>query len=446
MIEVPKTTFTKLGRDRIAYQTVGEGPPDLLWVTMVGEALDSRWEYPPLASFLRRLASFSRLIMFDRRGVGASDPVWLEALPGWENWVDDALAVLDAVGSEHAAVLGVNEAGPTAALFAATQPERTQALILFNAAARAIKAHDYPWGYDSLADAENVLSFIEEHWGTEVMAQLGQPDLADDEAFCRWLAKSERMMCSGREAAAYVRQTTATDVRSILPSIRVPTLVLQRKDLPFLSLAQGQHLAEQILGARFVAVSGSDVLMYTKPSAQILDQIEEFVTGTPPMVGTNRVLATILFTDIVGSTERAASLGDRRWRDLLESHDSVARVIIEEHGGRLVKLTGDGVLATFDGPGRAIRGAFALRDALDLLGIRLRVGLHTGEVELRGEDIGGIGVHVAARVLEHAGAGDLLVSAAIPLLVAGSGLEFEDRGEYELKGLPGTWKLFAVGG
>jgi class 3 adenylate cyclase len=442
--DIPETRFAKLGRDRIAYQVVGEGPPDLLWVTMVGEALDSRWEYPPLASFLRRLASFSRLIMFDRRGLGGSDPVRAEALPGWEDWVEDALAVLDAVESTTAAILGVNEAGPTAMLFAATQPERTQALILFNPAARSMKAADYPWGWEREAELENIIAFIEEHWGTELMAQVGNPGLAEDKTFRQWLAKGQRMMCSGREAAAYVRQTSATDVRNILPSIRVPTLVLHRKDVPFFTLAQGQHVANHIPEARFVSVPGSDVTMYTKPSAKILDQIEEFLTGAPPLVETDRALATILFTDIVSSTERAASLGDRRWRELLESHDVVARTIIQDHGGRLVKLTGDGILATFDGPGRAIRGAFALRDALDLLRIGIRVGLHTGEVELRGDDIGGIGVHVAARVLEHAQPEELLVSAAVPLLVAGSGLEFEDRGEHELKGVPGIWKLFAV--
>ena len=444
--DIPLTCFTKLGDDRIAYQVLGEGPPDLLWVTMVGEALDSRWEYPPLASFMRRLSSFSRLIMFDRRGLGASDPVSLEALPGWEDWVDDALAVLDAVGSKRAAILGVNEAGPTAMLFAATQPERTRALVLFNAAARATKDVDYPWGFDGQDEIENVVNFIEEHWGTEVMAQFSDPELADDDAFCRWIAKSERMMCSAREAAAYVRQTSAIDVRDILSSIRVPTLVIQRKDFPFLTLEQGQYVAEHISDARFVSVPGSDTVMYTKPSAQILDHIEEFLTGSPPIVGTDRALSTILFTDIVGSTQRAASLGDRRWRELLESHDEVTRKVISEHGGRLVKLTGDGALATFDGPGRAIRGAFALRDALDLLDIPVRLGLHTGEVELRGDDIGGIGVHVAARVLEHAESGELLVSAVVPLLVAGSGAEFEERGDYELKGLPGTWKLFATAG
>lgn len=213
--DTPETRFAKLGRDRIAYQVVGEGPPDLLWVTIVGDALDARWEYPPLAAFLRRLASFSRLIMFDRRGVGGSDPVPVDALPGWEDWVDDALSVLDAVGSRNATILGVNEAGPTALLFAATRPERTQSLILFNTAARSVKDVDYPWGYETHADVEGIISFIEENRGTKVMAQVGQPGLAEDEAFCRWLAKSERMMCSGRQAAAYVRQMSAIDVRDI---------------------------------------------------------------------------------------------------------------------------------------------------------------------------------------------------------------------------------------
>jgi len=255
-----------------------------------------------------------------------------------------------------------------------------------------------------------------------------------------------RMSCSAREMITYMRQDLPTDVRQVLPSIQVPTLVLHRSDPPFFTLAHGRYMAEHIPGARFVQIPGSDMAIFTKPNAQILAQIEEFATGGAPSIGTGRALAAVLFTDIVASTQRAAALGDRRWSTLLGSHDVLAEAIINQHGGRLVKLTGDGVLATFDGPGRAIRCGFALRDALDPLGITIRAGLHTGEVELRGDDIGGIGVHVAARVLEHAKPGELLVSAAVPLLVAGSGVEFEDRGDYELKGVPGTWRLYAVEG
>jgi class 3 adenylate cyclase len=372
--------------------------------------------------------------------MGASDPVSLEALPSWEEWADDALAVLDAVGSERAALLGVNDAGPTAILFAAARPERTHSLILFNSSAS-------PLANQTREELEALNSFMEENWGTEEDALIGAPHLADDPVFLRWVTKNMRLSCSPREAGAHMRHMQTTDIRHVLPTIRVPTLVLHRQDTPILAVDQGRSLAEQIPGARFIVVPGTGIMLYLKPHAQLLDHIEEFVTGTAPSTDTNRALATILFTDIVGSTEQASVLGDRRWRGLLESHDAVARTVIDQHGGRLVRSsrsTGDGILATFDGPGRAIRCAFALRDALTPLNITIRAGLHTGEVELRGDDIGGIAVHVAARVLEQAGGNELLTSSAVPLLVAGSGIEFEDRGEHELKGISGAVRLFAV--
>jgi class 3 adenylate cyclase len=365
----------------------------------------------------------------------------LEHLPTWEVWADDALAVLDAVDSERAAVLAGADAGPTAILFAATQPDRTQALVLVNTAARFLADVDYPWGLPP-AELDTVIAFVEENWGTEEAGHVGQLDA--DPAYYAWSAKNERMACSAREAAAFMRQAQLMDVRHFLSSIQVPTLVLHRKELPFISPEQGKHLAEHIPGAQFAEVPGKGITIFTKPNGPILDHIEEFLTGVSLTGETDRALAAILFTDIVGSTDQAVALGDRRWRTLLESHDAVARAMIDQHRGRLVKLTGDGVLATFDGPGRAIRCAFALRDALEPLGIKIRAGLHTGEVELREDDIGGVGVHVAARVLDYADSGEVLASGAVPLLVAGSGIEFEDRGERELKGIPGTWKLFAV--
>jgi class 3 adenylate cyclase len=444
--EIPETSFARLGRDRIAYQVVGEGPPDLLWVTTNGgSAVDVRWEYPPSAAFLRRLASFSRLILFDRRGVGASDPVSLEALPNWEEYVDDAGAVLDAVDSKRAVVLAETNAGATAVLFAATRPRRTQALILVNTAARFMSGPDYPWGI-AREDLDAVTDFVEENWGTDALGALGNPSQANNKAYIRFQAKAARMSSSARAMSIYMRQEHQVDVREVLSSIRVPTLVMHRADARFFVPDQGRHLAEHIPGARFVSVPGADISMELKPNSQILDQIEAFVSDTEPGTATDRALAAILFTDIVGSTERAAALGDRRWRNLLESHDAVSRTIIDQNAGRLVKLTGDGILATFDGPGRAIRCAFALRDALDPLGIAIRAGLHTGEVELRADDIGGLGVHVAARVMESARPGELLVSGVVPMLMAGSGVEFEDRGDHELKGVPGPWKLYAVEG
>ncbi len=441
----PETRYTTLGKDRIAYQVFGEGPPDVVYMSAMGEAIDARWEWPPYASFLRRLGSFSRLIMFDRRGIGASDPLAQEGVSTWEGWADDVRTVLDEVGSERATILGTQETGPIAILFAATQPERTQALVLVNTGACARRDPDYPWGM-SAAEAENVHTLIEERWGTEALGELAGADSAGDRAYLRWVAKATRMSCSPREAGLYLRWVFVMDVRSVLHTIRVPTLVLHRTDIAMTTIDQGRYMADHIPGARFVEVPGNHISPYNKPSAPILDHIEEFLTGVSPTAESDRALAAVLFTDIVGSTERASALGDRRWRALLETHDGVSRTIIEQHRGRLIKTTGDGVLATFDGPGRAIRGAFALRDALHPLGIEIRAGLHTGEIELREGDVGGIGVHVAARVLDYAGAGELVVSGAVPLLVTGSGLTFDDRGEHELKGIPGTWRLFAVEG
>jgi class 3 adenylate cyclase len=441
---VPKTQFAKLGSDRIAYQIVGDGPVDLLWVSGIGDPLDARWEYGPYASFLWRLASFSRLIMMDRRGMGASDPVPLEALPSWEEFVDDALAVLDAAGSDQTVLLASNDAAATAILFAATRPERARSLILFNPAINFLTLDDQMM----LDEGRAIFASLEENWGTEEGAALAVPEQSGDPVAMRFHAKNMRISCSPRQAGAYMRQVAAVDIRHVLPSISIPILLLHRQRARHYNpIETSRHLADQIPVVRLVMVPGHGLNIYAKPYAQILDEIEGFVTGISPRVATNRALATILFTDIVGSTEQASVLGDRRWRALLESHDAVARTVIDQHGGRLVRSTrstGDGVLATFDGPGRAIRCAFALREALRPLNVKIRAGLHTGEVELRGDDIGGIAVHVAARVLEEAGADELLTSSAVPLLVAGSGIEFEDRGEHELKGISGTVRLFAV--
>jgi class 3 adenylate cyclase len=438
----PETRYAPLGADRIAYQVLGDGPLDLLYAPARGDSLDLRFDWPPLGDFLRRLASFSRLIMFDRRGAGASDPISYEGLSLWEQWADDVRAVLDAVGSERAAILGAGDVGPTAALFAATEPERTRALILFTTSARFMAAEDYPWGLPE-EGLEEGMKHLEEMWGTEAPVDFLVPSMVGDTGFRRWYAKTCRSALSPRDAARYFALLYRMDVRLVLPSIRVPTLVMHRTDF-LLPVEQSRYLADHIPGATFVMVPGQDSTIYTAPTAEILAAIEEFLTGARPIVEPDRVLAAVLFTDIVGSTERAAVLGDRRWKELLRSHDTMARSIVEQHRGRLVKMTGDGVLATFDGPGRAIRCALALQEASRTLGIEIRAGLHTGEVELMDDDIGGIGVHVAARVLHHARPGEVLASAAVPLLVAGSGIDFEDRGEHELKGVPGTWRLFAV--
>ena len=434
----------RLGEDRIAYQVLEHGPVDLLYAPARGDSLDLRFDWAPLAEFLRRLSSFTRLIMFDRRGTGASDSLSYEGLSLWEHWADDARAVLDAAGSERAAVLGTGDAGPTAALFAATEPDRTRALILFTTSSRFMAADDYPGGRPE-EGLEAGMKRLAEMWGTDGPVELLVPSMAGDEAFRRWYAKTSRSAMSPRDAAHYFALLYRMDVRMVLPSIRVPTLVMHRADF-LLPVEQSRYLAEHIAGARFITVPGADSTIYTPPTAEILAGIEEFLTGARPVVDPDRVLAAVLFTDIVGSTKHAASVGDSRWKDLLRSHHAMARSVVEQHRGRLVKTTGDGVLATFDGPGRAIGCALTLRETLRTLGIEIRAGLHTGEVELMDGDIGGVGVHVAARVLDHAGPGELLTSAAVPLLVAGSGTDFEDRGEHELKGIPGTWRLFAVRG
>jgi pimeloyl-ACP methyl ester carboxylesterase len=443
--DIPETHYASLGSDRIAYQCFGTGPPDLLWMSAIADCIDSRWEFPPFASLLRRLGSFRRVIMFDRRGAGASDPVPLDALPTWEEWADDALAVLDAVGSDRAAVLGHADGGPVTALFAATHPERTTALVLADSWARSLRAPDYPWGHLDAAAAPKVEAILAAKWGTEPYVDLFglNPGVAADPRSRQWMAKSARMSCSPREAATYFERINQIDVRAVLPTIRVPTLVLHREQAPFLP-GQSRFLAEHIPGAKLVAVPGADSLIYAEPYTAIADAIEDFLTGGAPTADNDRALAAILFTDIVGSTDQAALLGDRRWRSLLDAHDAVCRTMIERHRGRLVKLTGDGVLATFDGPGRAIRCAAALRDALAPLGIEVRSGSHTGEIEVRGEDIGGIGVHLAQRVSACARSGEVLVTRTVVDLVAGSGLQFEDRGEHELKGVPGSWRLYSV--
>jgi class 3 adenylate cyclase len=433
--EIPETEFASLGDDRIAYQVFGEGDIDLLYASATGDPIDLRWDWPEYADFLRRLGAHARVIMFDRRGSGSSDNPSGETLPSWERWADDARAVLDAVTSEQAVIFGSADGGPVAILFAASQPSRTRGLILANTFA--------PGDPSSTRDPATV-QFVEQAWGTRALAEFTMPDAAHDPAFVRWFARSNRLSFNPRDARTLLYWEQSTDVREALASVRVPTLVLHRVDYKAIALEDGRYLAEHIPGARFAVLPGRDGLLFSEPVAEGLRHIEEFLSGLHGATESDRALAAILFTDFVGSTERLSALGDLAWRNLLDSHDVVARTVVEQHRGQLVKMTGDGVLATFDGPGRAIRCAIALGDALRPLGLEIRAGLHTGEVEVRGTDIAGIGVHIAARVLEAAAAGELMVSAAVPMLVAGSGFEFEDRGERELKGVPGTWHLFAV--
>jgi class 3 adenylate cyclase len=440
--EIPETRFAFLGEDRIAYQVFGEGDIDLLYTSATGDPIDLRWGWPAYASFLRRLGAQARVIMFDGRGSGSSDSASGEPLGNWERWADDARAVLDAVRSERAVLFGTADGGPVAILFAASHPARTRALILANTAAGFNFAPASP--EPSWDDARAAAEYTAQAWGTPALAEFTMPDAARDPAFVRWFGRSNRLSWSPRDASTLIQWMTQVDVRDALGSVRVPTLVLHREGYTAIPIELGRDLADHISGARLAVLPGRDGYLFTDPAAEGLRHIEEFLRGLRTVTESDRALAAILFTDFIGSTRQLSALGDRAWRNVLDSHDVIARTAVEQHGGRLVRTTGDGILATFDGPGRAIRCALALSDALQPLGVEIRAGLHTGEVENRGTGVDGIAVHIAARVVEAAAAGELLVSAAVPMLVAGAGFEFEDRGEHELKGIPGTWQLFAV--
>ena len=443
----PETRYAR-GPDgsHIAYQTLGNGTLDLLFLTHLA-CIDVMWEDPVFARFLHRVSRLGRLICLDWRGHGVSDPIPLGAIPTIDIWSDDVLAVLDAVDSSSAVVMGDGSAGASMAMYlAAANPERVERLVLRNGAARWLFADDYPAGFSPEPLAQAVDSHAA-RWGTgEFVGEFYAPSRADDDTFRRWHARYERLICAPATIRALISWGFDLDVRSILPSIRVPTLVLQVRDDPTFPKEFGAYLCEHIPDARFVVVPGRDNCVYGDASEEIAGQIEEFVTGSKPVVEADRVLATVLFTDIVSSTERASGLGDRRWADLLERHDAIVDAELSRHRGRKVHTTGDGVLATFDGPARAIRCAMAIRDSVRHLGLQIRSGLHTGECELRGETIGGIAVHTAARVSAFAGPEEVLVSRTVVDLVAGSGLEFSDRGDHALKGVPGTWKLFSVKG
>jgi class 3 adenylate cyclase len=440
----PDTNYARLGEDRVAYQVLGEGPPDLVLTMGAFGHVDLQWEDPGIALFLRRLASFSRLICFDRRGTGASDPLPEATPPPWEAYADEVTAVMDAAGSRRAALMATTaEAGPMALFFAATRPERTTALILGNASARYVAADDYPIGIPRKR-AEALIARAEDSWGSGDRVADGIPSRAGDERFRRWMAKMQRSIASPRTVHTFLRALFEVDVRPLLQLVQAPTLVLHRRDFPLLPIEHGRYLAEHIPGARLVELPGSDGPLTWETPELTLGHIEQFLTGVRRTASTTRVLATVLFTDIVASTERAAELGDRRWRELLQVHDDLGRRLVEQWGGRVLKTTGDGILATFDGPGRAISYAVALRDQLGDIDLQIRAGLHTGEVELRGDDVGGIAVHIASRVMAAAGPAEILVSRTVRDLIVGSDRALEDRGTRHLKGIEGDWQLFAV--
>jgi class 3 adenylate cyclase len=437
----PETRYASCGDVSIAYQVVGDGPTDLVFVPGLVFHQDVVHESPAWSRVLARLASFARVITFDKRGSGLSDRV--PGVPTLEERMDDVLAVMQAAGSQRAVLLGVSEGGPMSALFAATYPERTVSLILQGSFARLAAAPDYPEGLprDVL---EQALEGLNQAWGRGDSIQLFAPSLASSPSAREFWARLERYGASPGAVRALNETNLRIDVRPILAAIRVPTLILHNRGDRAVPMAMGRYLAREIPGARFAEFDGDHVI-FSGDVDGALAEVEEFVTGKRATAAAGeRTLATVLFTDIVGSTERARALGDRRWREVLDAHDEHARRRLESHRGRLVKTTGDGLLATFDGPARGIRCAAAIRDDVRALGLDIRAGLHIGEVEVRGDDIGGIAVHIAARVQEKAGAGEVLVSRTITDLVAGSELTFAERGEHQLRGIGGSWQLFAA--
>ena len=440
----PRTQYVTVGEADVAYQVMGNGPLDLLFCYGLGNHIELVWELLGMSDFLARMSSFSRLIFFDRRGTGASDGVPTQAIPTWEQLTEDISAVLQAVGSERAALMATLEVGPIAILYAAMHPEVVTSLVLLNASARFIVDDDYPIGV-SPDFIETLVGLIAATWGTDDFARLANPSMVHDEDYIRRAALLIRASATPRSAAAQYRVLLETqDVRHALPLVQAPTLVLQATDWPLLPLDHGRYLAEHIKDASFVALPGGDVGLNPAVSYRLSDEVARFLTGATLDTMVERVLTTVLFSDIVGSTERAASLGDTRWRTLLDTHDRIVRDELRVSRGREINTTGDGFFACFDGPARAIRCAESIRQATAAAGIDLRIGLHTGECEVRGDDLGGLAVHIAARVNTLAGTGEIVVSSTVRDLVVGSGIEFVDRGEHELKGVPGSWKLFAV--
>jgi pimeloyl-ACP methyl ester carboxylesterase len=438
---IPETRYARSGEVNIAYQTLGKGPADLVLVPGWVSNVDVFWEEPALARFLTRLASFSRLILFDKRGTGLSDRV--ADMPSLEVRMDDVRAVMDHVGSERAALFGYSEGGSMCALFAATYPSRTSALIMNGAFARRTWAPDHPWG-PSEEQVSASIDQMQREWGGPVGMDVRAPSMVQDERCRQWWARWLRSSASPAAVGILLRMNTEIDIRPVLAAIRVPTLLLHSVNDRLIDVATSRYMAERIQGAKLVELHGIDHIPWGCDADIILDEIEEFLTGVRRGPEPDRVLATVLFTDIVSATERAAILGDRRWHDLLDHHHATVRRALANFRGREIDTAGDGFLAAFDGPARAVRCACAICADVGSLGIEVRAGVHTGECEVMGEKLGGISVHIGARVAALAKPNEVLVSSTVKDLVAGSGLSFADRGIQPLKGVPGDWHLFAV--
>jgi pimeloyl-ACP methyl ester carboxylesterase len=438
----PTTRYAANGDIHIAYQTIGDGPIDLVFVAGAFTNLDVLWENPDYTRFCERLASFTRLILFDKRGMGLSDRVRIGTL---EERMDDVRAVMDAAGSESAVLLGVSEGGPMSMLFAATHPERTRALILAGAEVKEETTEDWPWGESTPEEFEAAVNLerVVDRWGKGLALAYFMPSRAGDEELQKWFGRLQTHSASPHDAVAIMQMAFAIDVRHVAPTINVPTLVVHRTGDGVCSVENGRWLARTIPNARYVELPGADHILFVNGD-DILAEIQEFLTGTREPIDPDRVLATVMFTDIVGSTDRARALGDRAWRDLLERHHAVVRRELQRFRGHEVDTAGDGFFATFDGPARGIRCARAIVEGVRSVGLDVRAGLHTGEVELTPDAVRGIAVHTGARVASLAGPGEILVSGTVKDLIAGSGIELLPRGVHPLKGIPGEWPLFAV--
>ena len=439
----PETRYARAGDVHIAYQVLGEGPVDVVLADMWFSNMDGQWDVPPLAEFRRRLAAFSRLIMFDRRGMGLSDPVAIQSLPSLDAWMDDLRAVMDATNSDRAALIANIGGAITSLVFAASHPDRLSSLVIVDGFARVRSAPDYSIGM-SADEAERQLGHIEPSWGRGLMLDAFAPSTRALPGLRETWARFERMATSPGSARAIVGWIFDSDVRAFLPTIRVPTLVIQHPEGRMFRPALGRYVAEHIPGARYVELPGPDQLLWGGDQARTVAEIQEFITGVRPMHPTDRVLATVLFTDIVDSTKRAARLGDHAWRDLLGTFERLSAEVVTAASGRLIKSTGDGILATFDGPARGVQAAHELSVRARELDLPIRAGLHAGEVEISDDDVAGLAVHIGARVANLASADEVLVTSTVKELVIGSQIDFEDRGSRVLKGVPGRWHLFAV--
>lgn len=437
----PETRYAKSGDVSIAYQVLGKGQPDLVYVMGWVSNIEYYWQEPLMNRFLRKLSSFSRLIVFDKRGTGLSDKV--AELPTLEQRMDDVRAVMDAAGSEKAALFGVSEGGPMSALFAATYPERTKALILYGSYAKRQWSPDYPWA-PTPEQREVFYNAIRTGWGGVVDLETLAPSMMKNERFKKWWSAYLRHSASPADALALAKMNTQIDITHILPAIHVPTLIMHRTHDLDISVEGSRFMAGRIPNAKYVELPGEDHLLWVGNSQKIINEIEIFLTGELHSIDPDRVLVTCLFTDIVSSTETAQTLGNERWRDLLQQHNDIVRNQLILHKGREIKTTGDGFLLTFDGPVRAVKCAAAIKDHLQVLGLEIRAGLHTGECELIENDISGIAVHIASRVMSQAIPGEILVSGTVKELTAGSGIGFEPKGKFPLKGIQGEWEIFSV--